>query len=122
MRSLLTRLIGATLAVLLTSACDSGQERELKATTLGVASQLGSPRFWLFAADAEQMGGTPVSALIAGLPQRQHGVGSIGVRPARPDGGSASKARVLVVEGYGADLRKPVYSERAVRPLPMKLP
>lgn len=124
MRSLLTRAIGATLATLLASACYTGQERELRATTLAVASQLGSPRFWLFAADSEQMGGTLVSALIAGLPQRQHGVGlewgeartpwTVVVRE--------QSAGVFVVEGYGAELGKPLYSERAVRPPPMKLP
>lgn len=124
MSQLLARALGATLALLLASACSSGQERELRATTLAVASQLNSPRFWLIAGDGEQLGGTLVTSLIAGLPPRQHGVGlawgetdtpwTVVVRETAPG--------TFVVEGYADDLATPRFTEQAKRPPPMKLP
>lgn len=120
----LVRVLASALMLLLMSACTSGPERELRATTLAVASQLSSPRFWMIAGDAEQMGGTLVSSLIAGLPQRQHGVGLAWGEPDKPWTVVVREpsAGAFVVDGYGEDLGKPRFSERATRPPPLKLP
>ena len=122
MGQLNVRVVGTMLAMLLAAACSSGPERELRATTLAVASQLNSPRFWLVAGDAEQVGGTLVTSLIAGLPPRQHGVGVAWGEADRPWTVVVREASagVFVVDGYAEDLGTPRFSEHAARPPPMK--